>query len=86
VAEEKILSLQVLLNMTVLMFFQLAIKVPQLEEMPSGIIQLLEISIVNGIKYSIMVKNPTIMVEKEKDLVLMTTTMTQSLNQPQEDS
>lgn len=84
--EEKILSLQVLLNMTVLMFFQLAIKVPQLEEMPSGIIQLLEISIVNGIKYSIMVKNPTIMVEKEKDLVLMTTTMTQSLNQPQEDS
>lgn len=54
--------------------------------MPSGIIQLLEISIVNGIKYSIMVKNPTIMVEKEKDLVLMTTTMTQSLNQPQEDS
>lgn len=72
--------------MTVLMFFQLAIKVPQLEEMPSGIIQLLEISIVNGIKYSIMVKNPTIMVEKEKDLVLMTTTMTQSLNQPQEDS
>ena len=72
--------------MTVLMFFQLAIKVPQLEEMPSGIIQLLEISIVNGIKYSIMVKNPTIMVEKEKDLVLMTTKMTQSLNQPQEDS
>jgi hypothetical protein len=33
-----------------------------------------------------MAKNLTIMVEKEKDLVLMNTTMTQSLSQPQKDS
>jgi hypothetical protein len=33
-----------------------------------------------------MAKNLTIMVEKEKGLVLMNTTMTQSLSQPQKDS
>lgn len=33
-----------------------------------------------------MAKNLTIMVEKEKGQVLMNTTMTQSLSQPQKDS
>jgi hypothetical protein len=72
--------------MTVLTFYRWGIKVLHLEETEFQTFQLLEISIVNGRRYSTMAKNLTIMVEKEKGLVLMNTTMTQSLSQPQKDS
>ena len=72
--------------MTVLTFYRWGIKVLHLEETEFQTFQLLEISIVNGRRYSIMAKNLTIMVEKEKALVLMNTIMTQSLSQRQKDS
>lgn len=72
--------------MTVQTFYRWGIKVLHLEETEFQTFQLLEISIVNGRRYSTMAKNLTIMVEKEKGLVLMNTTMTQSLSQPQKDS
>jgi hypothetical protein len=72
--------------MIVLTFYRWGIKVLHLEETEFQTFQLLEISIVNGRRYSIMAKNLTIMVEKEKGLVLMNTIMTQSLSQRQKDS
>jgi hypothetical protein len=72
--------------MTVQTFSHWGIKALHLEETAFQTFQLLEISIVNGRKFSTMAKNLTIMVEKEKDLVLMNITMTQSLSQPQKDS
>jgi hypothetical protein len=84
--EDKILSLLVLLTMTVQIFFHWGIRVLHLEETGSGTIQRSAISIPNGRKFNIMVKNLTIMEEKEKDQVHMNIITILYLNQLQGDN
>ncbi len=77
----EILCLRDLRSMIVLQYFRWPIKVHLHEGMAQIIIPRLEISIANGTKYSIMVKNHTIMDVKAKDQVLTNFITIQSLKQ-----